>query len=178
MLVFYEKRHDRKTYKIKETPNFGGYGFTVGSKDESLPIISGSGMGSGLSEMSNNTPSFNYSNSTATPSNRGSSRIVATTSQKSSTSNIDKLIEVVIGLLGQVVNNTSSIKDIAALVLKIVDMKSSSVNESGLSTNDKAIIGTELAKTKSLVLKALEGDDGETADIQRLIRNVEAIARQ
>ena len=170
--------HDRKTYKIKETPNFGGYGFTVGSKDESLPIISGSGMGSGLSEMSNNTPSFNYSNSTATPSNRGSSRIVATTSQKSSTSNIDKLIEVVIGLLGQVVNNTSSIKDIAALVLKIVDMKSSSVNESGLSTNDKAIIGTELAKTKSLVLKALEGDDGETADIQRLIRNVEAIARQ
>ena len=163
------------TKRIKETPRFGVGQFTNGTYGDS---VIGSGMGSGLSELSNNTPSFNYNNATATPSNRGSSRIVATTSQKSSTSNIDKLIEVVIGLLGQVVNNTSSIKDIAALVLKIVDMKSSSVNESGLSTNDKAIIGTELAKTKSLVLKALEGDDGETADIQRLIKNVEAIARQ
>ena len=164
--------------KTKNTPDFGGYGFTVGSNDDELPLISGSGMGSGLSDWSSSTPSFNYNNATATPSNRGSSMIVDSNYRKSSTTNIDKLIEVVISLLGQVVNNTSSIKDIAALVVKIVDMKSSSVNESGLSSNDKAIIGTELAKTKSLALRALEGDDGETADIQRLIKNVEAIARQ
>ena len=94
-----------------------------------------------------------------------------------SSDKMDKLIEVVIKLLAQVVSNTSSIQDIASLLVNLINMKSSD----GLtSENNLKAIGNEFGKMKALISYALDSskDGSNDQNIARLIDSVEAIARQ
>lgn len=129
------------------------------------------GSGSGLSDKA---PTYNYGNKS--PQSGSSSRIVPAnqTKQAQQSSNIDKLIDVVITLLSQVVDNTSSIKDIAKLLVNIIDIKGTS----GSSSDNT--VASDLLATKTLALKALKDSAKNTKDqaLENLIRNVEAIARQ
>lgn len=129
------------------------------------------GSGSGLSDKA---PTYNYGNKS--PQSGSSSRIVPTnqTKQTQQSSNVDKLIDVVITLLSQVVDNTSSIKDIAKLLVNIIDIKGTS----GSSADNT--VASDLLATKTLALKALKDSAKNTKDqaLENLIRNVEAIARQ
>lgn len=130
------------------------------------------GSGSGLT---NKTPTYNYGNNSI--QSGSSSRMVPASQPKQvqqQSSNVDKLIDVVITLLSQVVDNTSSIKDIAKLLVNIIDIKGTSG-----SSNDSAI-ASELLSTKTLALKALKDSAKNTKDqaLENLIRSVEAIARQ
>lgn len=192
------KSEDRSQYKqhstkIKQNPNrFSGGGATYTfwdffgqNKDGDVSgyydkyydqykddIAWSAGSGSGLSDK---TPTYNYENNST--QSGSSSRIVPEPQPKQvqqKSSNIDKLIDVVITLLSQVVDNTSSIKDIAKLLVNIIDIKGASG-----SSNDNAI-ASELLSTKTLALKALKDSAKNTKDqaLENLIRNVEAIARQ
>ena len=129
------------------------------------------GSGSGLSDK---VPTYNYGNKS--PQSGSSSRIVSAnqTKQVQQSSNVDKLIDVVITLLSQVVDNTSSIKDIAKLLVNIIDIKGTS----GSSADNT--VASDLLATKTLALKALKDSAKNTKDqaLENLIRNVEAIARQ
>lgn len=130
------------------------------------------GSGSGLT---NKTPTYNYGNNSI--QSGSSSRMIPVSQSKQvqqQSSNVDKLIDVVITLLSQVVDNTSSIKDIAKLLVNIIDIKGTSD-----SSNDSAI-ASELLSTKTLALKALKDSAKNTKDqaLENLIRSVEAIARQ
>ena len=129
------------------------------------------GSGSGLSDKA---PTYNYGNKS--PQSGSSSRIVSAnqTKQVQQSSNVDKLIDVVITLLSQVVDNTSSIKDIAKLLVNIIDIKGTS----GSSADNT--VASDLLATKTLALKALKDSAKNTKDqaLENLIRNVEAIARQ
>ena len=129
------------------------------------------GSGSGLSDK---VPTYNYGNKS--PQSGSSSRIVPAnqTKQAQQPSNVDKLIDVVITLLSQVVDNTSSIKDIAKLLVNIIDIKGTS----GSSADNT--VASDLLATKTLALKALKDSAKNTKDqaLENLIRNVEAIARQ
>lgn len=129
------------------------------------------GSGSGLSDKA---PTYNYGNKS--PQSGSSSRIVPAnqTKQVQQSSNVDKLIDVVITLLSQVVDNTSSIKDIAKLLVNIIDIKGAS----GSSADNT--VASDLLATKTLALKALKDSAKNTKDqaLENLIRNVEAIARQ
>lgn len=130
------------------------------------------GSGSGLSDKA---PTYNYGNKS--PQSGSSSRIVHANQTKQvqqQSSNVDKLIDVVITLLSQVVDNTSSIKDIAKLLVTLIDVKGTSG-----SSSDSAI-ASDLLATKTLALKALKDSAKNTKDqaLENLIRNVEAIARQ
>ena len=129
------------------------------------------GSGSGLSDKA---PTYNYGNKS--PQSGSSSRIVPAnqTKQAQQSSNVDKLIDVVITLLSQVVDNTSSIKDIAKLLVNIIDIKGTS----GSSADNT--VASDLLATKTLALKALKDSAKNTKDqaLENLIRNVEAIARQ
>lgn len=129
------------------------------------------GSGSGLSDKA---PTYNYGNKS--PQSGSSSRIVPAnqTKQVQQSSNVDKLIDVVITLLSQVVDNTSSIKDIAKLLVNIIDIKGTS----GSSADNT--VASDLLATKTLALKALKDSAKNTKDqaLENLIRNVEAIARQ
>lgn len=129
------------------------------------------GSGSGLSDK---VPTYNYGNKS--PQSGSSSRIVPSnqTKQVQQSSNVDKLIDVVITLLSQVVDNTSSIKDIAKLLVNIIDIKGTS----GSSADNT--VASDLLATKTLALKALKDSAKNTKDqaLENLIRNVEAIARQ
>lgn len=129
------------------------------------------GSGSGLSDKA---PTYNYGNKS--PQSGSSSRIVPAnqTKQTQQSSNVDKLIDVVITLLSQVVDNTSSIKDIAKLLVNIIDIKGTS----GSSADNT--VASDLLATKTLALKALKDSVKNTKDqaLENLIRNVEAIARQ
>lgn len=129
------------------------------------------GSGSGLSDK---VPTYNYGNKS--PQSGSSSRIVPAnqTKQAQQSSNVDKLIDVVITLLSQVVDNTSSIKDIAKLLVNIIDIKGTS----GSSADNT--VASDLLATKTLALKALKDSAKNTKDqaLENLIRNVEAIARQ
>lgn len=129
------------------------------------------GSGSGLSDKA---PTYNYGNKS--PQSGSSSRIVPAnqTKQVQQSSNVDKLIDVVITLLSQVVDNTSSIKDIAKLLVNIIDIKGTS----GSSVDNT--VASDLLATKTLALKALKDSAKNTKDqaLENLIRNVEAIARQ
>lgn len=129
------------------------------------------GSGSGLSDKA---PTYNYGNKS--PQSGSSSRIVPAnqTKQAQQSSNVDKLIDVVITLLSQVVDNTSSIKDIAKLLVNIIDIKGAS----GSSADNT--VASDLLATKTLALKALKDSAKNTKDqaLENLIRNVEAIARQ
>ena len=138
------------------------------------------GSGSGIANTANNdidTSAFELATttSTATPASRGSSRMVSAKSKASSDS-MDKLIQIIIGLLSQVVNNTSAIKDISTLLIKLIDLKSSS---SGLSESEKNAIGNEMGLMKALIAQSFESQTGsEDQNLMRLIQNVEAIAQQ
>ena len=89
---------------------------------------------------------------------------------------MDKLIQIIIGLLSQVVNNTSAIKDISSLLIKLIDLKSSS---SGMSDKEKKALGNEMGLMKALIARSFENQSGsEDANLARLIKNVEAIAQQ
>lgn len=129
------------------------------------------GSGSGLSDKA---PTYNYGNKS--PQSGSSSRVVPAnqTKQVQQSSNVDKLIDVVITLLSQVVDNTSSIKDIAKLLVNIIDIKGTS-----RSSADNTV-ASDLLATKTLALKALKDSAKNTKDqaLENLIRNVEAIARQ
>lgn len=129
------------------------------------------GSGSGLSDK---VPTYNYGNKS--PQSGSSSRVVPAnqTKQVQQSSNVDKLIDVVITLLSQVVDNTSSIKDIAKLLVNIIDIKGTS-----RSSADNTV-ASDLLATKTLALKALKDSAKNTKDqaLENLIRNVEAIARQ
>lgn len=138
------------------------------------------GSGSGITNTTNNdidTSAYELATttSTATPASRGSSRMVSAKS-KASSDNMDKLIQIIIGLLSQVVNNTSAIKDISTLLIKLIDLKSSS---SGLSDSEKNAIGNEMGMMKALIAQSFESQTGsEDQNLIRLIQNVEAIAQQ
>lgn len=128
-----------------------------------------SGAGSGLSSDTKLTPSYNYSKSTTKPV-----IIESTSSNNQKSSNVDKLIEVVVKLLSQVVNNTSSIKDIASLLVKLVDLKGSDDSSNSNSAINAAMTSSQLA------LQALRESTRTTEDeeIMKLIKSVESIAMQ
>lgn len=137
------------------------------------------GFGTGIiSRDSSNSGNYAISTTTATatPANRGSSRMVPAKSNQSG-DGMDKLIQIIIGLLSQVVNNTSAIKDISSLLIKLIDIKSSS--GSGMSDKEKKALGDEMGLMKALIAQSFENQSGsEDANLARLIKNVEAIAQQ
>ena len=137
--------------------------------DQYKDDVAWSGAGSGLSSDTKPTPSYNYSKSTTKPV-----IIESTSSNNQKSSNVDKLIEVVVKLLSQVVNNTSSIKDIASLLVKLVDLKGS--DDSG---NSNSAINTAMTSSQ-LALQALRESTRTTEDeeIMKLIKSVESIAMQ
>lgn len=137
--------------------------------DQYKDDVAWSGAGSGLSSDTKPTPSYNYSKSTTKPV-----IIEATSSNNQKSSNVDKLIEVVVKLLSQVVNNTSSIKDIASLLVKLVDLKGSDDSGNSNSAINAAMTSSQLA------LQALRESTRTTEDeeIMKLIKSVESIAMQ
>ena len=152
----------------------------AGSKNNNIYsrkwTVGGSGTGI-ISRDSSNSGNYAISTTTATatPANRGSSRMVPAKSNQSG-DGMDKLIQIIIGLLSQVVNNTSAIKDISSLLIKLIDLKSSS---SGMSDKEKKALGDEMGLIKALIAQSFENQSGsEDANLARLIKNVEAIAQQ
>lgn len=152
----------------------------AGSKNNNIYsrkwTVGGSGTGI-ISRDSSNSGNYIVSTTTATatPANRGSSRMVPAKSNQSG-DGMDKLIQIIIGLLSQVVNNTSAIKDISSLLIKLIDLKSSS---SGMSDKEKKALGDEMGLMKALIAQSFENQSGsEDANLARLIKNVEAIAQQ
>ena len=152
----------------------------AGSKNNNIYsrkwTVGGSGTGI-ISRDSSNSGNYAISTTTATatPANRGSSRMVPAKSNQSG-DGMDKLIQIIIGLLSQVVNNTSAIKDISSLLIKLIDLKSSS---SGMSDKEKKALGNEMGLMKALIAQSFENQSGsEDANLARLIKNVEAIAQQ
>lgn len=139
--------------------------------DQYKDDVAWSGAGSGLSSDTKPTPSYNYSKSTNTSKPIA---VEATNSNNQKSSNVDKLIEVVVKLLGQVVNNTSSIKDIASLLVKLVDLKGSDGSGSSNTAINTAMTSSQLA------LQALRESTRTTEDeeIMKLIKSVESIAMQ
>ena len=137
--------------------------------DQYKDDVAWSGAGSGLSSDTKPTPSYNYSKSTTKPV-----IIESTSSNNQKSSNVDKLIEVVVKLLSQVVNNTSSIKDIASLLVKLVDLKGSDDSSNSNSAINAAMTSSQLA------LQALRESTRTTEDeeIMKLIKSVESIAMQ
>lgn len=152
----------------------------AGSKNNNLYSRKWAVGGSGTGIVSrDSSSSSNYmvstTTATATPANRGSSRMVPAKSNQSG-DGMDKLIQIIIGLLSQVVNNTSAIKDISSLLIKLIDLKSSS---SGMSDKEKKALGNEMGLMKALIAQSFENQSGsEDANLARLIKNVEAIAQQ
>ena len=143
--------------------------------EEETEEVSGSGSGLTTPTMkSKDTPSFNYGSSTP-------ETITVTQSTTSNQSNnTDRLIEVVVKLLAQVVNNTSSIKDIASLLVKLMDMKSNNTSTSTGSSDLSKTAAKGAYSASQLALQALRQSTSTTEDeeIAKLIRSVEAIAMQ
>ena len=143
--------------------------------EEETEEVSGSGSGLTTPTMkSKDTPSFNYGSSTP------ETITVTQPTTSNQSNNTDRLIEVVVKLLAQVVNNTSSIKDIASLLVKLIDIKS---NNTGTSTGSSDLSKTAAKGAYSasqLALQALRQSTSTTEDeeIAKLIRSVEAIAMQ
>ena len=132
-----------------------------GSSNITIPKYSGS---------SNTTKILTTPNLSSTKNYKvGSSNRTTIVSQSNDTTN--KLVDIVIKLLAQVVDNTTSIKDIAALLTALINDKGST-NKTTSSSD---------TTTKAMVLKALS--DAAASNIQNstldsLIKNVEAIASQ
>lgn len=159
-----------------------GYTPSSGSKSNSLYSrkwigTGGSGSGVDFSTIDSSSYRLATTSSTATPASRGSSQIVSYQSKQSKDS-MDKLMEIIIGLLGQVVNNTSAIKDISTLLVKLIELKASN-SGSGMTDAEKNTIGKEMTLMKALLSETVNnsGNSG-TQSLSQLIRNVEAIAQQ
>lgn len=151
----------------------------TGSKNNNIYnrkwTVGGSGTGM-VSKDSSDANTYEVSTATVTPASRGSSRMVPAKSKQSG-DGMDKLIQIIIGLLSQVVNNTSAIKDISSLLIKLIDLKSTS--GSGMSDKEKKALGDEMGLMKALIAQSFESQSGsEDANLARLIKNVEAIAQQ
>mgnify|MGYP002672120214 CR=1 FL=1 len=103
--------------------------------------------------------------------------VVVQQSSSTDTDTINKLIEVVVKLLAQVVDNTGSIKDIAKLMVKLVEVKENSSN----STNSEITgIKRDLVKTKASLTSMLAdvAQSQSNQSLEQLISSVEAIAAQ
>lgn len=126
------------------------------------------GSGSGLSD----TPLYDYKSDTTSTT----PITIPETKSSSRADNIDKLVEVVIKLLAKVVDNTTSIKDIASLLIKLVDASGANTTSSPIA--EKAVSGSMVAS--QLALQALRESTRTTEDeeIVKLIRSVESIAMQ
>lgn len=90
---------------------------------------------------------------------------------KSSPNNTSALIELVIKLLGKVVDNTASIKEIAALVTTIINKHSDSSEN---STTTKAVD----SEARAMLLKNMKDANTDNTSLEKLIASVEAIAQQ
>ena len=103
--------------------------------------------------------------------------VVVQQSSSIDTDTINKLIEVVVKLLAQVVDNTGSIKDIAKLMVKLVEVKENSSN-----STDSEITGIkrDLVKTKASLTSMLAdvAQSQSNQSLEQLISSVEAIAAQ
>lgn len=137
------------------------------------------GSGSGINNTANQTSDYQVTTTIpSTSAGKGSTTMVPASSRTSSGETMDKLIQVVIGLLSQVVSNTSAIKDISTLLVKLLDLKSSSNNVSGLTDDEKTYFSSELGIMKALIAQSYESNSqSEDENIATLIRNVEAIAQ-
>ena len=127
-----------------------------------------SGAGSGLAKQ---TPSFDY-----TKSSTNTSVTTRTSTNKSDSNTTDKLIEVVVKLLSKVVDNTASIKDIASLLVKLVD--SGLVGSGTGSDSQTAIKGSMTASQLALQALSRSAQSSQDEEIVKLIRSVESIATQ
>ena len=145
--------------------------------DDNTQDVSWAGSDSGYTE---NTPVKTYktqpieNNNTRTVVQTTNSQISA--SKKSDNSNA-KLLELLIKLLAQVVDNTGSIKQIATLLVQIVEMKSDNSNTTNKEINE---VKRDLVKTKasltSMMTDIAQSQSNQT--LEDLIRSVEAIAAQ
>ena len=143
--------------------------------DQYKDDVAWSGAGSGISSDTKTTPAYS---SYAKEVTKATTTNTAVTNNKSNNqSNVDKLVEIVIKLLAQVVDNTSSIKDIASLLVKLLDLKSSS-NASDSSIAGSAAKGAMQAS--QLALKALSesAKNTDSEEMLKLIQSVESIAMQ
>ena len=143
--------------------------------DQYKDDVAWSGAGSGISSDTKTTPAYS---SYAKEVTKATTTNTAVTNNKSNNqSNVDKLVEIVIKLLAQVVDNTSSIKDIASLLVKLLDLKSSS-NASDSSIASSAAKGAMQAS--QLALKALSesAKNTDSEEMLKLIQSVESIAMQ
>lgn len=153
-----------------------------GSKSNSLysrKWIGTGGSGSGVDSSTIDSSSYRLAtiSSTATPANRGSSQMVSYQSKQSKDS-MDKLMEIIVGLLGQVVNNTSAIKDISTLLVKLIELKASN-SGSGMTDAEKNAIGKEMTLMRALLSETVNNSSNSgSQSLSQLIRNVEAIAQQ
>lgn len=135
-----------------------------------------SGKGSSVSTgtTTRQTPSYKYTSisQNSTGSYGVSTPNVVINQKDKSTSTTDKILEVLVGLLSQVVSNTASIKDIVSVLSKLVDAKSE--NTTDLETRK------ELLNTKVMMLRSMQENmkSNDTQTLEKLIRNVEAIAQQ
>lgn len=137
------------------------------------PIIRGKGSSISTSRTSV-TPSYDYAKTTTNNSSRTNTVVHI---DNKSNSNNESLLAAMVKLLTQVVTNTASIKEIAALVVQVVELQKTVASDKG---TDNTEINRELLKTKAAVLKAMRNSNSmsEAESIQQLIRNVEAIAVQ
>lgn len=143
--------------------------------DQYKDDVAWSGAGSGISSDTKTTPAYS---SYAKEVTKATTTNTAVANNKSNNqSNVDKLVEIVIKLLAQVVDNTSSIKDIASLLVKLLDLKSSS-NASDSSIASSAAKGAMQAS--QLALKALSesAKNTDSEEMLKLIQSVESIAMQ
>ena len=121
--------------------------------------------------MTKQTPSFDYTkSSTNTPVT------TRTSTNKSDSNTTDKLIEVVVKLLSKVVDNTASIKDIASLLVKLVD--GGLVGSGSGSDSQTAIKGSMTASQLALQALSRSAQSSQDEEIVKLIRSVESIATQ
>lgn len=143
--------------------------------DQYKDDVAWSGAGSGISSDTKTTPAYS---SYAKEVTKATTTNTAVANNKfNNQSNVDKLVEIVIKLLAQVVDNTSSIKDIASLLVKLLDLKSSS-NASDSSIASSAAKGAMQAS--QLALKALSesAKNTDSEEMLKLIQSVESIAMQ
>ncbi len=147
------------------------------------------GKGSGLDEVSwagsgSDVPAADMTKAQSvlptntTTSNASTNKPVVVQQQSSTdTDTINKLIEVVVKLLSQVVDNTGSIKDIAKLLVKLVETKESSSNSNDSEITD---IKRDLVKTKASLtsMMANVAQSQSNQSLEQLISSVEAIAAQ
>lgn len=154
------RRYNRFRNNPKAIGKFGGLSGR-GSSNITIPKYSGS---------SNTTKILTTPNLSSTKNYKvGSSNRTTIVSQSNDTTN--KLVDIVIKLLAQVVDNTTSIKDIAALLTALINDKGST-NKTTSSSD---------TTTKAMVLKALSdaaASNTQNSTLDSLIKNVEAIAAQ